>query len=64
MHSKPRLALTIPLIPFLGLRNPNEEEQFINVITESIYISDKHISDFSKYKELVKNAKLRMGKQV
>ena len=26
MYSKSRIALTIPIIPFLGLRNPNDKE--------------------------------------
>ncbi len=61
MHTKNRIALTIPVIPFLGLRNPLKEKYFNNTITNSIYIDDDHISNHPRFKTLTKHIRLRRG---
>lgn len=63
LHSKSRIALTIPGIPFLGLRN-KDEENFDNTITQSIYIDDRHIHDHIRFRTLTKNIRLRRGHTV
>lgn len=64
LHSKPRIALTIPSVPLLGLRNSKNEEKFVNDITKSRYISDNHIADHIRFRTLTRNIRKRRGRTV
>lgn len=64
LRSKSRIALTIPTIPFLGVRDPEDEEPFDNTYTQSLYIDDKLIADHNRFRTLTKNIRLRRGHKV
>lgn len=59
---KPRIAITIPVIPLLGVRDPQKAHN--NSITQSIYIDDDHISSHPRFKTLTRNIRLRRGEKV
>lgn len=56
--------MTIPVIPFMGVRDPTKEKKFTNEITQSIYIDDDHIANHPRFKTLTKNIRLRRGRTV
>lgn len=56
--------MTIPVIPFMGVRDLKREKKFVNEITQSLYIDDDHIADHPRFKTLTKNIRLRRGKPV
>lgn len=62
LASKPRIAITIPVIPFLGVRDP--QKVLNNSITQSLYIDDDHIASHPRFKTLTKNIRLRRGDKV
>jgi glutamate--cysteine ligase catalytic subunit len=62
LASKPRIALTIPVIPLLGVRYT--QKSLNNTITQSIYIDDDHIASHPRFKTLTKNIRLRRGEKV
>lgn len=64
LRKKSKIALTIPVIPFLGVRDHKKEKKFINEITQSIYIDDDHIADHPRFRTLTKNIRLRRGRTV
>lgn len=64
LQSKSKIALTIPCIPFIGVRDPEKEKNFENEITESLYIDDRLIADHIRFRTLTKNIRIRRGHKV
>lgn len=56
--------MTIPTIPFLGVRRQEKEHSFNNKITKSLYIDDKHITDHLRFRTLTRNIRKRRGCKV
>jgi glutamate--cysteine ligase catalytic subunit len=59
LQTKKIIPLTIPCIPFMGVRDPKTEKTFVNTITQSQYISDDHIAPHPRFPTLTKNIRLR-----
>ena len=59
LHSKSRLALTIPVLPILGYRDPDNKAPFVNEVTQSCYIDDPHIAGHPRFKFLTKHIRMR-----
>jgi glutamate--cysteine ligase catalytic subunit len=62
LSKKPRIALTIPVIPFMGVRNLNAPID--NLITQSKYIDDSHIANHPRFRTLTKHIRMRRGEVV
>lgn len=62
LSTRPRIALTIPVVPFLGLRNP--QDIINNQITQSKYIDDNHIANHPRFRTLTKHVRMRRGSTV
>lgn len=59
LATKSRIALTIPVIPFLGIRDP--QAPFNNQITQSRYIDDNHIANHPRFRTLTRHVRMRRG---
>lgn len=63
LHKRSRIAITIPVIPFLGYRDMATPITN-NKITQSLYVDDTHISEHPRFKTLSQNIRFRRGGKV